>query len=50
MQQLSTSSEQSKRVENNISVNSDSTVLLQCYSEFWWYILANVEKAAWSEE
>ena len=51
MQQLSTFSEQSKqrRVENDISKISDFTVLLQCYSEFWWYILANVEKAAWRE-
>ena len=46
-----TFSEQSKqkRVEKNISESSDFTVLLQCYSEFWWYILANVEKAAWRE-
>ena len=51
MQQLSTFSEQSKqkRVENNISESSNFTVLLQCYSEFWWYILANVEKAAWRQ-
>ena len=38
-----------EKSRKNISEISDFTVLLQCYSEFWWYILANVEKAAWRE-